>query len=147
MRGRKKELFDRQFQIEQVAGVSLMKYSGEIDWDHFHRSQNDLEAVNPEYKTIRAELSAIRDKESARRDAHRKRTNELRYCLQSIVQVNGLNDEQQVALRTAIELIYSCKDGVVVRAEKRAKKQAAETVPAFRPASWQSKRKPKAVGA
>jgi hypothetical protein len=147
MRGRKKELFDRQFQIEQVAGVSLMKYSGEIDWDHFHRSQNELEAVNPEYRAIRCELSAIRDQESARRDARRKRGSELLYCLQSIIHVNGLNDEQQVALRTAIELMYSCKDGVIVRAEKRAKKQAAETVPSFCPASWQSKRKPKAVSA
>jgi hypothetical protein len=144
--GREKELFHRQREIEQSAGIELW-IGGKCDWDKYEQSQNDLAAVNPEYKTLLEERAVISRKRYEHKEAQHKRVNDLRVELQSVIHINSLTDEQKVALRVAVELMWGCKDGVVVRAEKRAKKEAAKNAPSFRPASWQSKRKPKAVGA
>lgn len=139
------ELFDRRREIEEAAGV-LLFIGGKCDWEKYEQSQNDLAAVNPEYKSLLDEMAVISAKSYARKEAQHKRVIDLRVDLQSIIHNNdSLNDEQKVALRVAVELMWGCKDGVVVRAEKRAKKEAAKNVPDFHPAAWHKKKPSKAA--
>jgi hypothetical protein len=137
--GREKELFDQQRQIEKAAGVVLF-IGDKCDWEKYKQSQKALAAVNPEYKAILDGLAVISSEQYERKQAQHKRACDLRGDLHSIVPNDSLTDEQQIALRVAIELMWGCKDGVVVRAEKRAKKEAAKNVPDFNPAAWHKKR-------
>ena len=144
--GRKKEILGRQAEIERSAGVELFN-SGKCDWEKYRQSKNDLAAANPEYKALQDELDAIRAREMEREIAQRDHVVGIRYHFRAVMRTAGLSDDQMVALRVAYELLSSCKDGAVVRAEKRAKKEAAEYEPSFRPASWQNNRKSKKVSA
>jgi hypothetical protein len=136
--GREKELFDLQRQIEEAAGV-LLFIGGKCDWEKYKQSQKALAVVNPEYKAVLDELAVINSEQYERKQAQHKRACDLRGDLYSIIHNGSLNDEQKIALRVAVELMWSCKDGVVVRAEKRAKKEAAKNVPDFKPAAWHKK--------
>lgn len=142
--GREKELFDRLREIEEAAGV-LLFVGGKCDWEKYGQSQKALALVNPEYKAVLGELEVIRNEQSERKQAQHKRACDLRGDLHTIIHHGSLNDEQKIALRVAIELMWSCKDGVVVRAEKRAKKEASKKVPDFQPAAWAHKKRPSKV--
>lgn len=134
MRGKSKVLSGRMVELEKAAGVNLwsadMQSGGRIDWVKYRAGQDTLASVNPEYKALRDELNALRNKKWEKQNARTEHKRELWASLLPVVDFPSLTDAQKIALRIARELLWQCKPATVERAEKTARKEAgAETPP------------------
>lgn len=134
MRGKSKVLSARMTELENAAGVDLLSADmwigdpkspeGRIDWDKYRAGQETLASANPEYKALRDEAIALRNKKWAKQNARKEHTRELWASLLPVLDLPSLTDTQKTALRVARELLWQCKPGTVERAEKTARKEA-----------------------
>jgi hypothetical protein len=124
MRGKSKTLAVKMTEIERAAGVDLFGGGGaNLDLSKYKADQENLALANPEYKAVRDEFIALRNKQYAKRDAKQKRAREMWSNLLPVLELTSLTDAQKSALRVARELLWQCKPGAIDRAEKTIKRE------------------------
>jgi len=130
MRGKERVLYDRMGEIERAAGVDLLALgrgagSAGINWEKYNADQETLASVNPEYKALRDEHTALRNKRWDKKKAREGHARELWQTLLPVLDLPSLTAAQKNAMRVALELLWQCKPATVKRAENTTKKRAA----------------------